>query len=433
MPVRDRLHHGGDAHALYDPTSSPPHVVILGAGFAGLGAMKKLKQAPVKVTLIDKNNYHTFSPLLYQVATAALSRNEVGFPLREMLHDRGDWVFHRATVTDVDLINKTVTAEGFEPIAFDYLVVALGAGVNFFGTKGAAENAFPLYTMHDAVALKSHILGRFEAVDRDPALVDDGALRFCVVGGGATGVEAAGALAELIESELKEDYPNLPVERSEVHLYEHGDHLLGPFKPKLQAYAQKTLEKRRVKMHLGEGVVGTEPTRVRLRSGGEVKAHTVVWAAGLTASPIARSLGAELARGRVLVNPDLRLKDHPEVFVVGDIAMITDAKTGKQLPQLGSVAQQAGYCAGENIERLVKGGKTAPFEYEDKGTMATIGYGAAVVEFHSGRTMTGRLAWTSWLGVHLMLLAGGEQKVHTITDWGWNVATNKRGKRLVVD
>src|SRR5262249_61897411 len=163
---------------------------------------------------------------------------------------------------------------------------------------------------------------------------------------------------------------------------------------KLQSYAQKTLEKRGVQMHLGEGVVGIEPTHVHLRSGGVVDAHTVVWAAGLTASPIARSLGAELEKGRVVVGPDLSLKDHPEVFVVGDIAMITDSKTGTQLPQLGSVAQQAGYCAGENIERLVKGQKTEPFKYTDKGTMATIGHGAAIVEFHSGRTMTGRMAWT---------------------------------------
>src|SRR5262249_10534721 len=156
---------------------------------------------------------------------------------------------------------------------------------------------------HDAVSLKSHILGLFEAADKNPSLVDEGALRFCVVGGGATGVEASGALTELIEAELKADYPNLPVDRAEVHLYEHGEHLLGPFKPKLQSYAQKTLEKRGVQMHLGEGVVGIEPTHVHLRSGGVVDAHTVVWAAGLTASPIARSLGAELEKGRVVVGP----------------------------------------------------------------------------------------------------------------------------------
>jgi len=409
--------------------ANKPHVVIVGGGFAGLGAVRKLKKAPVRVTLIDKNDYHSFLPLLYQVATDELTADEVGFPLPEMLNDHSGWEFHKANVTGVDLAARTVTAEGMEPVSYDYLVIALGAVVNFFGTKGATESAFPLYNMREAVRLKEHTLERLEATGKEPALIDDGALTFCVVGGGATGVEISGALAELLQVQLKEDYPGLPVEKAEVHLYEMGPSLLGPFKPNLQEYTKKALEERGVQVHLGEGVVEIEPTRVHLKSGGVVKAHTLVWGAGIAANPLAGSLGEELARGRVVVEPDLSLKGHPEVFVVGDIAMITDSKTGAQLPQLGSVALQAGAHAGANIARLVKEKKTEPFKYTDKGTMATIGRGAAVVQFRRGRTMTGRPAWLAWNAVHLMLLSGGEQKIQTFLIWGRDRLTHGRRKR----
>jgi NADH:ubiquinone reductase (H+-translocating) len=411
--------------------ANEPHVVILGAGFAGLGAVRKLRKARVKVTLIDKNDYHTFLPLLYQVATDELAPTEIGFPLREMLDDFRDGKFHTANVTGIELANKKVTAAGLGSVSYDYLVVGLGAVVNFFGTKGAAKNAFSLYNMDEAVRLKEHVLERLEAADNDATLVDDGALRFCVVGGGATGVEISGALAELLHAELKEDYPNLPVETAEVHLYELGPSLLGPFKPNLQEYTKKALEERGVQVHLGEGVVEVEATRVHLKSGVVVKSHTLVWGAGIVANPIANSLGEELVNGRVAVSRDLTLTHHPDVFVIGDIAMITDSKTGTQLPQLGSVALQAGTHAGGNIARLVKGQKTEPFKYTDKGTMATIGRGAAVVQFRRGRTLTGRAAWMAWLGVHLMLLSGGEQKVQTFLNWSRDILIRGRRKRGV--
>jgi NADH dehydrogenase len=420
-------------HSPGNESTGVPHVVILGAGFGGLGAMKKLDDAPIKVTVIDKNDYHTFLPLLYQVASAELSRNAVGFPIREMLHDHNGWEFHQANVTGIDFSNRTVVAEGIEPLSYDYLVVGLGAVANFYGTAGAAENAYPLYSMHDAVTLKKHILEVFEAVDKNPSLVDDGALRFCVIGGGATGVEISGALSELIRDELKNDYPNLPVRQAEVHLFEHGPHVLGPFKPNLQNYGKKQLEKRGVQVHLNEAVVAIEPASIKLKSGEEVKAHTLIWGAGIQANPIAGKLGQDLERGRIPVNLDLSLDGHPEVFVVGDMAMITDSKTMEKLPQLGSVALQAGSQAGENIERLVKGQQTEPFEYTDKGTMATIGHGAAIVQLPRGRTMSGRTAWMAWLGVHLVLLSGGEERSVAITDWGWSILTQKRGKRIVVD
>lgn len=413
--------------------SSDPHVVILGAGFAGIGALKELGKAAVRVTLVDRNNYQMFQPLLYQVATDVLSPDEVGFPLREKLHGHPAWMFHRATVTGIDLGARRVMLEGMEPIGYDYLVLAMGAVVNFFGTKGAAEHAFPLYTMRDAVRLKRHVLASFEAADRNPALVDDGALNLCVVGGGPTGVEVAGALGELLQTEMKDDYPNLPVERAEVHLYERGPKLLGSFKPVLQAYAQAVLEKRGVKVHLGDGVMEIGPAHVRLESGGVLKAHTLVWAAGLQANPLVRALGIELAHDRVPVNADLSLRGHAEVFAAGDLAILTDPATGRPLPQLGSVAKQAGEHAGRNIARRVRGDGGAPFRYRDRGTMATIGRGAAVVEVGRRLTLSGYLAWLSWLFVHLLLLSGGVEKSLTLRDWAWNLLTRRRGKRIVVD
>ena len=298
------------------------------------------------------------------------------------------------------------------PIGYDYLVIALGAVVNFFGTKGAAEHARPLYTMHDAVQLKAHILGKFEEADRKPCPHRRRRPDLLRGGGGATGVEVAGALAELVRMEMEDDYPNVAVERAEVHLYEMGPQLLGAFTPKLEAYAQAALERRGVHVHTGEGVVEIEPTRVHLKSGGVVKAHTLVWGAGLQANPLVGSLGIELVKGRVPVNPDLRLAGHPDVFVVGDVAIFTDGRTNRPLPQLGSVAKQAGTRAGQNIARLVRGEPTQPFTYRDKGTMGAIGRGAAVVEMPHGRfTLTGYVAWWMWLAVHLVPLSGGEAKM----------------------
>jgi NADH dehydrogenase len=413
---------------------SEPQVIVLGGGFAGLGAVQKLKDAPVKITIIDQNNYHTFQPLLYQLATNELGTDEVGFPIREMMHRQDNANFHQAKITGIDLDNKQVQLEGMEAIPYDYLVVGLGAVVNFFGTKAAQEHAFPLYTMRDALRLKDHVLRKLEATDRNPALIDEGSLTFCVVGGGPTGIETAGALSELLHAVAEKDYPNLPIKKkAQVILFEAGPHLLAPFKPRLQNYAKKALEKLEVTVRLGEGVAEIGPTSIMLRSGEVVKTHTLVWGAGIQANPLAKSLGVEQVKGgRIPVELDLSLNGRPEVFIVGDIAMISDAKTKEQLPQLGSVAQQAGRHAGENIHRLVKGEAAKPFEYFDKGTMAAIGRGAAVVQMPGHGSMTGHAAWLAWLGVHLALLAGGEEKSTTMVDWGWNLLTKKRGKRIVL-
>ena len=233
--------------------------------------------------------------------------------------------------------------------------------------------------------------------------------------------------------ELAEDYPNLPVVKSKVFLYEHAPHLLAPFAPKLRAYAQKALEERGVEVHTGTGVSKIGPDSIQLSTGATVKTQTLIWAAGLLANPIVSSLGVELVHGRrIPVGSDLQLKDHPGVFAIGDIAAMTDGKTGKLLPALGATALQAGHHVGKTIRRLLDGKQAEPFEYFDKGFMAQVGRGAAVVELPTGGTMTGTAAWLAWLGVHLCLINGAEEKSATFVDWGWNLLTRKRGKRIIL-
>ena len=414
--------------------AEPKHVVILGAGFAGIGALKKLRNANVRITIVDKRDYHTFQPLLYQVATDELEPTEVGFPIRELLHHHQNITFHQAAVKSVDLSKRQVVmTDSGSPLQYDYLVLALGAIVNFFHTPGADQYALPLYTMDDAVLLKDHILETFEAVDKNPALMDDGALNFCIVGGGPTGVELAGALSELLHAELKKDYPNLPVDKAEVLLYEHSPNLLGTFAPRLESYARKALEERDVKVQTSTGVSRIGPANIELSTGATVKTHTTVWAAGLQANPVVSSLGVELVHGgRIPVGPDLQLKDHPGIFAIGDISAMTDGKTGQVLPGLGATALQAGRHVGETIKRLLDGKQPEPFKYLNKGMMAQVGRGAAVVELPTGGTMTGRMAWLAWFGVHLALLNGAEEKAGVFVDWGWSLLTHKRSKCIIL-
>lgn len=410
-----------------------PHVVILGAGFGGIGAAHRLRDAKVRLTIVDKNDYHTFQPLLYQVATDELAPTQVGHPVRELLHGRENVAFHRCQVQRVDRLKKLVYVDGMEPLAYDYLVIGLGAVVNFHGVAGAAEHSFPLYTMRDAMRLHDHILNMFETVDRDPATADQGTLTFCIVGGGPTGTEMAGALSELVCAELRDDYPKLPLDKVRIILFEHSPHLLAEFQPKLRDYARSALAERGVEVHTSSGVSAVGPDEITQASGEVIKTKTLVWAAGLAANPIANSLGIELAAGgRIPVEPDLQVTDCPGAFAVGDVAAAKDVKTGLPLPGLGAVALQAGRHVGESIARLVDGKPPEPFHYVNKGTMAQIGRGAAVVELPFGGTLTGHTAWLAWLGVHLSLLSGAEERTSVFVDWGWNLLTNKRGKRIIL-
>lgn len=411
-----------------------PRIIILGGGFAGLGAAAKLKHADAQVILIDKHDYHTFQPMLYQVATDVVANEEVAHPLRDIAGKQQNLRVHQANATEIDLANRRVQFKELEPMNYDYLIIGLGATVNFFGVKGAPENAFPLYTLPDAVRLKKHILKKWEDADKNHALVEDGALNVVIVGGGPTGVESAGALIELYRGSFVKDYPDLPAKDARVVLVEARDELLTMFKKDIQAYTKKALEQRGVELKLGEGVVEVEPTRVHLKSGEVVKAHTLVWGAGLQANPIVHTLGIELQKGgRIPVGLDLALAEHPEVYAVGDIAWITDENTHEILPQLGGVALQSGERAGDNIMHRLQGKEPEPFDYFDKGIMATIGRGAAVAQMPTGQTMKGKMAQMAWAGVHLALLTGGDSRAKTALEWGWTSTTRKRTERISVD
>ncbi len=417
----------------HDTEGGRPHVLVLGGGFAGIGAARALKKAEVDVTLVDKHDYHTFQPLLYQVATDLLETAACGHPLRDLFHEEPHVAVHEATVTGIDLGRREVQFAEMAPLTYDYLLLGLGAQVNFFGVEGADEHAFPMYTLADAVRLKEHVLRKWEAADRDPALVADGAVNVVVVGGGPTGIESAGALAELYRSNFAKDYPGIPQDQARIVLVEAGPALMAMFKSDIRSYTKKALEKRGVEVLLGEVVASIEPTRVTLESGTVIEAHTLIWGAGLQASPVAEPLGLELQHGnRIPVQPDLSIAGHPEAFAVGDIAWITDSKTNDVLPQLGSVALQAGEHAGENIARLVAGKDTEPFEYHDKGTMATIGRGTAVIQTRGGHTLKGKSAFLAWGAVHLALLSTGEDRAKAVVDWTWAGFTHERPGRISV-
>jgi NADH dehydrogenase len=417
-----------------DDISTRPRVLILGGGFAGVGAAQKLEHADADVVLVDRHEYHTFQPLLYQLATGLLEVTAVGHSLRDLVGHHDNTTIHRGTVSSVDLAAREARFEDLPPMTYDYLVLGVGAEVNFFGTEGAAEHAFPMYTLPDAVRLKDHILERWEAADKQPALVDEGALNVVVVGGGPTGIESAGALAELYRSDFAKDYPAVPQEKVRIVLVEAGPELFPMFKPVIRTYAEKALRERTVELILGDAVKSITPTRVTLRSGTELAAHTLVWGAGLQGNELVQSLGLELARGnRIPVGPDLAVADHPDVYAIGDIAAITDAKTGQVLPQLGSVALQSGEHAGKSIARRIEGKEPKPFKYRDKGTMATIGRGAAVLQTMRGRTMKGKAAQAAWGTVHLALLPTNEDRAKAIVDWAGAGLTHQRVGRITVE
>ncbi|MDN5863788.1 MAG: NAD(P)/FAD-dependent oxidoreductase [Gammaproteobacteria bacterium] len=413
--------------------SERARVLILGGGFAGVGAAKKLRRADAEVVLVDRHDYHTFQPLLYQVATALLEPTVVGHSLRDLLDRQDNATVHQATVTGVDLDACEARFDELAPITYDFLVLGVGAEVNFFGTEGAAEHAFPMYTLPQAVRLKDHLLERWEAADRDPSLVEDGVLDVVVVGGGATGVETAGAIAELYRAVFARDYPGLPQQKARVVLVEAGPELFSMFKPRLRSYAATALGERTVEVMTGARVSSVSPTRVTLNTGEELKAHTLIWGAGLQGNRLVQGLGIELARGhRLAVGADLTLRSHPEVYALGDVAEITDARTGQVLPQLGSVAFQAGEHAGEAIDRRLAGKEVKPFRYSDKGTMAMIGRGAAVVQVLGGHTMTGKAAQAAWEAVHLALLPTNEDRAKAVLDWAGVTASHQRADRITI-
>lgn len=417
------------------PGPPPAEVVVIGAGFGGLAVARGLAEAPVRVTVVDRNNFHTFLPLLYQVATAGLNAADVAHSVRAMFQDQADLSAHLGTVTGVDWEARAVLLDGQEPLSFDHLVIAAGASTNYFGVPGAPQNAFPLYGLDDAVRLRNRLLECFESADRDPSLIDDGVLTFVIVGGGPTGVETAGAMAELFDAVLSKDFPHLPVRRARVVLVEMLDTLLASFRPRSQRHALDALRRRGVEVRLSTQVEAVEATCVQLEGGERIPAHTLIWAAGVKASPLADALGVETAAGgRIVVGPDLAVPGHPGAWAIGDIAHVVPAagsSAGEPVPQLAPAAMQAGAAVAANIRRSLDGRPTEAFAYRDKGTMATIGRRAAVAEVPHLPPLVGSVAWVAWLVLHLVMLIGFRNRISVLVNWAWNYLTWDRGPRLI--
>jgi NADH dehydrogenase len=407
-------------------------VVIVGAGFGGLAAARRLDKQHVDVTLIDRHNYHTFLPLLYQVSTAGLNAADVGYPVRGVFRKRRRVLFRQGRVTGIDWQGQQVRIEGADPVSFDKLILAAGSATNYFGVPGAKEHSFPLYTLPDALRVRNHLLSLFEAADTRPDLVADRVLNFVVVGGGATGVEVSGAIVELIEKVLRRDFHDLDVSAARVILVERSDTLLGPFSQKSRDYALAQLRKKGVDVRLGTTVAEVAEDCVRFADGGSVPTRMVVWAAGIQADRLAGVGGwGQGPGGRITVGPDLAVEGHPDVFAIGDIADI-DNGAGGRLPQLAQVALQGGKFAAKQILRDLAGEPRQVFRYRDKGTMATIGRRAAVAELAGGAKLKGFIAWLAWLMLHLVYLVGMRNRMSVLVNWGWNYLTWDRGPRLIV-
>lgn len=412
------------------PLGRPPRVVIVGAGFGGLWALRGLAHSSVELVLIDRNNYHTFLPLLYQVAAAELEPEEIVFPARSILRGLPNADFYLAEVNRIDLVSRQIQA-GAGTISYDYLVLAAGSATHFFAVAGARECAFPLKSLEEGILLRNHILTCFEraARVRDPE-ERRRMLSFTIVGGGPTGVEFAGALAELLHRPLARDYPRLDFREARVLVLEAAGSLLPGFPDRLRAYALRRLTTMGVDVRLAATVTEITRDAARLKDGTVVPTETVVWTAGVRGEPLAEAWGLPTGRGgRVAILPTLQVPGHAEVYVVGDLANVEEG--GRPLPMIAPVAIQQGRRAAENIRRQIAGKEPVPFRYRDPGTMVTIGRNSAVALLR-GRSFTGFFAWLIWLGVHLFNLIGFRNRLMVMINWAWDYFLFERAVRLIL-
>ena len=406
-----------------------PAVVIVGAGFGGLNAARALRGVPAQVVLVDRNNYHLFQPLLYQVATAGLEPEEIAKPARAILRGQRNFDFRMVDVTGVDFAARRLETSG-GPIPYDFLVLSPGGETNFFGLEAMRRHGLQLKDIPDALAIRNHVLTCFEQamVEPDPER-RRALLTFIIVGGGPTGVEMAGALSELIRLVLVKDYPRLNIKDVRIMLLEATDKILAALPERLRDAAAKTLWRKWIEVRFNAVVADGDSGHVRLKSGEVIPARTVIWAAGVRASPLNATLGLTVGRqGRISVGPTLQVPDHPEVFIIGDAAYREE--NGEPLPMVAPVAIQMGRAVARNIGRQLRGQPLQPFRYRDQGTLATIGRNAAVANVY-GVQASGFVAWVMWLGIHIVQLIGFRNKLFVLINWAWDYFFYERSARLI--
>jgi NADH dehydrogenase len=409
------------------------HIVIIGCGFGGLFAARELAKADVRLTVIDRSNHHLFQPLLYQVATAGLSAPAIAAPIRHILAKQKNTLTLMAEVRRIEPARRVVVLDDDSELPYDYLIVAPGSTHSYFGNDEWAKVAPGLKTLDEALEIRSKMLMAFEHAEREAqAAVEKGWLTFAVVGAGATGVELAGTMIEIIRHTLTGEFRRIDLRNARVVLLEGGDRVLPPFPPDLSEKALQQLVRLGVDVRTGSRVIAIDQDGLTYTSAdGEhrLPAKTVIWSAGVTASPLGKSLGVPLDRGgRVIVEQDLSIPGHPEVFVVGDLASVTS--DGKPVPGVSPAAKQMGTTAARNILRHIKGQPAEPFDYRDYGSLATIGRNAAVAMV--GRfKFSGYPAWLFWLVVHVYFLIGFRSRLMVMTDWMWSYLTFSRNARLV--
>jgi NADH dehydrogenase len=418
-----------------DPGAARQQIVVLGAGFAGLNAANALRRFDADVTVLDKNNYHTFQPLLYQVSTGYLPPEEVGAALRAVFRRQSNVTVRVSELTQVNWATGVLRCRDGSTVGFDYLILAAGAETNFFGVPGIREHGWPLYTLTDAVRLRRHLLSTLERVAQN-AGPGCGQITIVVVGGGPTGVETAGALTSMAHEVVG------PVINLTVTLVEAGPRLLSGFSPRSSQRALIDLCRRGVDVRLNQSVKAADAGGVSLSGGERIETNTIIWAAGVQASGLSRALGLELnQRGQILVDPQLRVHNHPNVFAAGDLAAITPAPHGRPLPMLAPVAIQTGRHAGDQVARLIEGQPLTAFHYRDKGLMAVLGRGDAVAELPLFPGAAGRyrlrfggvVAWLLWLGVHIIYLISIRNRLQVLIDWAWSYCTSRGAGAILLE
>jgi NADH dehydrogenase len=402
-----------------------PRVLILGGGFGGMAAAQALGKS-AQVTVVDRHNYQTFLPLLYQVSTAGLAADHVAYPIRGALQKVAGR-FRMGSPISIDHRNKTVKLDSSEVLPFDHLVVAMGSVTADFGTPGVAEHALGMKTIHEALMIRAEVMRRFEDLCR---FEDDTRLSIAVVGGGPTGVEMAGALAELIRGPLMNDQSHA-AKHMDITLIEAGPRILPMFADSLSNKSQKALEKLGVRVLTNSAVKKVTGTSILMRDGSSIPAEITIWAAGVKGEPSINNLTLPVVNNRLDVDPTLQVKNYPHIWAIGDISGAL-GKDGRPLPMVAPVAMQQGRFVAAQIKRLMKSQELENFKYRDKGSMATIGRHKAIVQVNSIK-YSGYPAWVTWLFLHLFYLMGGRNRIGTIVDWCWNYLTFDRGNRHIMD